>query len=106
MIIRFEKEYLEELYKEGKTSDKKHRYQPVIVKNYIKCVTLLSKVRCIEDLYPFNSLRYEVLSGDKQKISSVRINDQYRLEFRVTIDESADPIITICILTDISNHYK
>lgn len=27
MIIRFEKEYLEELYKEGKTSDKKHRYR-------------------------------------------------------------------------------
>lgn len=106
MIIRFEKEYLEALYKEGKSTDKKHRYQPIVIKNYTKCVSLLSKVYCIEDLFPFHALRYEVLSGEKKGISSVRINDQYRLEFIVTIDKETEPIITICTLTEISNHYK
>lgn len=101
MVIRFEKEYLKELYKEGKSSDKKYRYQPIIVRNYTKCVSILSKVRCVEDLFTFNSLHYEVFSEDKSGISSVRINNQYRLEFILSIDDSTEPIITICTLTDI-----
>ena len=32
MIVKFQKEYLSELYYEGKCKDKKHRYQPTIVK--------------------------------------------------------------------------
>lgn len=32
MFITFEETYLQELYEKGKTSDKKHRYQPDIVR--------------------------------------------------------------------------
>ncbi|MEA4904731.1 MAG: addiction module killer protein, partial [Petrimonas sp.] len=28
MIVSFEKEYLRDLYEKGKTTDKKHRFQP------------------------------------------------------------------------------
>ena len=31
MDIKFDKKYLEELYLKGKTSDKKHRFQPQII---------------------------------------------------------------------------
>ena len=34
MKIVFEKEYLSELYYNGKMSDKKHRFQPEIIKRY------------------------------------------------------------------------
>lgn len=34
MIVKFQKEYLSELYYEGKCKDRKHRYQPTIVKRY------------------------------------------------------------------------
>lgn len=34
MYIEFDKEYLQELYEQGKTGDKKHRYQPEIVRGY------------------------------------------------------------------------
>jgi proteic killer suppression protein len=44
MEIKFEKEYLSELYYEGKCSDKKHRFQPHIVKKYSKCIDLLESV--------------------------------------------------------------
>lgn len=50
-------------------------------------------------------LNYEVLKGDKKGISSVRINQQYRLEFTVR-DVMNEQIITVCRLLDISNHYK
>lgn len=32
-------------------------------------------------LAKYNSLRYEKLTGDKQGLSSVSVNDQYRIEF-------------------------
>lgn len=105
MYIEFDKEYLRELYELGKCSDKKHRYQPAIVKKYVNCVRVLLRSRTIESLYQIKSLNYEVLIGDKQGISSIRIDLKYRLEFIVR-NEGDEEIITICRLLDISNHYK
>lgn len=50
MEIRFEKKYLEELYLTGKTSDKKHRFQPQIIAKYRKTVDLLESLTTVEDL--------------------------------------------------------
>lgn len=105
MIIEFDKDYLYELYTEGKTSDKKHRYQPEVVRGYQKAVFVLSVANAVTDLFRNNALNYEVLKGDKKGISSVRINKQYRLEFTVR-DVMGDQILTVCRLLDISNHYK
>ena len=105
MYIEFDKEYLQELYTHGKTSDKKHRFQPEVIRNYQKAVFLLSSVNCIEDLFPYKALNYEALSGDKKGITSVRINKKYRLEFTVRKTDN-EQVITFCRLLDISNHYK
>ena len=106
MVVRFDKKYLEELYTTGKCREKRYRFQPKIVKIYARRIKQLSDAERIEDLFPLNSLNYEVLSGDKEGVSSVRINDQYRLEFIVTTEGTEEPIITICTITDITNHYK
>jgi proteic killer suppression protein len=106
MKIEFEKEYLRELYDTGKTTDKKHRFQPQIVNGYIKCVRALINAESMEELFTYNSLRYEKLKGDKKGLSSIRINDQYRLEFREIIDSHNITEFKICSLTDITNHYK
>ena len=105
MLIEFDKEYLRELFEQGRTSDKKHRYQPEIIKGYKKCVMYLKHTNNVEQLYPIRSLNYEVLQGDKKGISSVRINLQYRLEFTVR-EGPNEPIVTVCRLLEISNHYK
>lgn len=99
MLIEFDKDYLLELYTEGKTSDRKYRYQPEIIRGYQKAVFLLSSANVITDLFKYKSLNYEVLIGDKKGISSVRINRQYRLEFSVreVMDEQ---VITICRLLE------
>ena len=107
MVIQFGKEYLKELYYDSKCGDKAHRFQPHVIKGYVKCVKLLERARVIEDLFPFHGLNYEVLIGEKKGLSSVRINNQYRLEFEVTTDKETDePIISICRLIDITNHYR
>ena len=32
MFIEFDKEYLRELFEQGRTGDKKHRYQPEVIR--------------------------------------------------------------------------
>jgi proteic killer suppression protein len=106
MKIEFEKEYLKELYETGKTTSKKHRFQPQIVAGYLKCIRLLEIAETIEDLYVNNSLRYEKLKGDKKGLSSVRVNNQYRLEFIEITNANNIKEIEILSLTELSNHYQ
>ncbi|MCM1005558.1 MAG: type II toxin-antitoxin system RelE/ParE family toxin [Prevotella sp.] len=105
MIVTFEEEYLRQLYEDGKCKDKKHRYQPDIVRCYQKTIGFLLFAERIEDLWKQKSLNYEVLSGDKKGRSSIRVNDKYRVEFTVHINEN-EPILTICNVVELSNHYK
>jgi len=102
MEITFEKDYLRELFYDGKTSDKQHRYQPEIVRRYVRVVNVLDSVNKPADLFRYRSLHYEKLVGDKAGLESVRVNDQYRVEFKTSSKEE----ITICSITELSNHYK
>ena len=105
MIVTFEYDYLRRLYEDGKSSDKKHRYQPDIIRRYQKAINFLKGSSSIEELWKIRSLNYEVLKGDKAGLSSVRVNDQYRVEF--TVKENDDkPILTICNVVELSNHYS
>ena len=105
MIVVFSENYLQELFETGKTADKKHRFQPEIVRKYQYCIRYLLGASCIEALYPVNALNYEVLKGDKAGISSIRVNNQYCIEFTVK-DNGVEPLITVCNIIELSNHYK
>lgn len=106
MEIEFEHDYLLELYTEGKTKNKKYRFQPQIIKKYIKTVNYLRNAPNTEFLYKLKSLHYEKKSGDLKGIEAVWLNDQYRLEFKTRIEGEEPNTITICSLLDLSNHYK
>ena len=105
MEIKFDKEYLSELYYSGKSNDKKFRFQPQIVKKYQRCIDLLEAATSIKTLFQYNSLNYEMLKGDKAGISSIRVNNQYRIEFTVTMMET-ETVVTLCNIIELSNHYK
>ena len=105
MIITFDQTYLQELYTDGQTHDKKHRFQPQIVSKYVKVINLMKQQENVLKLTKFGSLHYEKLQGDKEGLSSVRINHQYRIEFEESLEEGKQ-IATICNITELSNHYK
>ena len=105
MEIRFEKEYLEELYLEGKTSEKKYRFPQAVVAKYCKVVDLLESIERAEDLYRYHSLNYKALSGNKKGIESVRVNDKYRIELRI-VKRQTGAVLTVCSIIELSNHYK
>ena len=105
MIVTFEEDYLRELYEDGQASDKKHRFQPQIIKKYTRVVNLMKAETNVIGLTKYGSLHYEHLHGDKEGLSSVRVNDQYRIEFREII-EGEKTIAEMVSLTELSNHYK
>jgi len=51
--------------------------------------------KSFEVLYNIHSLNYEVLRGDKADISSIRVNNQFRIEFTVK-DNRIEPLVTVC----------
>ena len=105
MDITFEEDYLRELYYEGKAHNKKYRFQPQIIKKYIRVIDLMASLDCTEDFYRYKALHYEALVGDKKDRESVKVNDQYRIEFRSEVINS-EKKITICNILELSNHYK
>ena len=104
MEIHFDKEYLRDLYITGK-ADKKHRFQPQIIRKYIRIIDLKIEKADVTALTQYNSLNYEKLKGDKVGLSSVRVNDQYRIEFKEQIKDG-EFVATICNIIELSNHYK
>ncbi|MDE6445065.1 MAG: type II toxin-antitoxin system RelE/ParE family toxin [Muribaculaceae bacterium] len=104
MIVTFEKKYLKELFEYGRCSDKKHRFQPQIIKRYQRRIEQLQAAPTPEVLYQLNALHFEVLKGDKEGLFSIRVNDQYRIEF--SIDRDSDhSLLIICNIVELSNHY-
>lgn len=106
MKIVFEKDYLEQLYAEGKAKGKKYRYPKGLISKYKQTIDKLRVANRVEDLYPFKSLNYEKLIGDKKGLESVRVNQQFRIEFRSRVEGAEPDTITICSIVELSNHYK
>jgi len=91
MYIEYEKDYLEELYNDGKCKNKKYRFQKAVVTKYQKRIDTLMAATRIEDL--------------ENGYYSIRIDYHYRLEFKIR-EEGTEKVITICTVTDITNHYQ
>lgn len=86
----------------GKCKNKKYRFQPQVVGKYQKRIDTLMAATKIEDLFVFNSLNFEALSNGYY---SIRIDYHYRLEFKLR-EEGTEKVLTICVVTDITNHYQ
>ena len=104
MVVTFNEDYLREYYEEGKSDNKKHRYQPSVIKSYKRSIDYLKAASSKEDLYPIKSLHFEALHGNKEGIFSVRAGLQYRIEFTLT-ETIEEPILSICDIIELSNHY-
>lgn len=105
MNIEFDDKSLEELYLTGTTNDNKYKKLPQsIIKKFIKVVNYIKAAPRIETLFLIQSLHYEKKKGDLNGVDAVWINDQYRLLFHSSADESG--IIVNALLFEISKHYE
>jgi proteic killer suppression protein len=104
MIVEFEEEYLRDLYTIGVSNDKKRRYRIDVIKRYKRGIDYLKWASRKEGLFRINSLNFEALKGNKVGRFSIRVNDQYRIEFTMR-ETTEEPILTICNIVELSNHY-
>lgn len=105
MIVQFGVDYLRDLFQKGYCNDKKHRYRADVIKRYQRGINILISASRVEDLFRINSLNFEALHGNKEGLFSIRVNNQYRIEFSLK-DTEEEPILTICTIVELSNHYK
>jgi proteic killer suppression protein len=105
MLVTFAERYLEDLFLHGKTDDKKHRFQPDIVRRYQKGVNALISATNKDTLYALHSLNFEALTGNYVGKFSIRVNLKYRIIFTLT-EIGNESLITVCNVEELSNHYQ
>ena len=103
MEIFFNNPYLEQLYL-GETHKGKPKYPNPVIEKFIKRVDFLKNIENAEVLLTFKSLKFEKLVGEKSHLYSIRINNQYRLEFE--LDNSILKMASIVTIENLSNHYQ
>ncbi|GAB2563364.1 type II toxin-antitoxin system RelE/ParE family toxin [Spirosoma areae] len=103
MLVTFANEYLEKLYHQQKVPGKP-KYDQSVIDVYIRRVDQFIAADNSNELRGLKSLHFEALKGDKQGLYSVRVNRQYRIEFRLTYDQVEH--IEVVYIEDLSNHYR
>lgn len=79
-------------------------YGKEYLKEYGKVINMMKQQENMLGLMKYGSLHSEKIRGDKGT-SSVRVNDQYRIEFTESIEEGRT-VATICNITELSKHYQ
>lgn len=93
MRVEFEDPDLQRLY-----TDQKFRiphFGPDLTKAFRKRMAVLVAAQDERDLYALKSLHFEKLSGERLAQRSIRLNDQWRLIFRLEEDQDGRLVIVI-----------
>ncbi len=106
MEIKFQKEYLSDLYQGIVKPYKENKSNPQLVKQYVKTINTLKSVTRIEQLYQIKSLQYEKKEGNLKGVSAVYVNKQYRILFNEVASSSDELIIDVLEIEDLSKHYE
>lgn len=102
MKVFFESEDLAGLYEANPERLKgKQRIPKAVVKQFQKKINILISITELNELYDFRSLNFEALKGDRKGQYSIRLNNQYRLLFRINKNGELEIIII-----EISKHYE
>lgn len=103
MNVSFVDSKLSDLYKGITVKERRYRYPPELIKQYIKTVKKLESVEKVEELFQFHSLNYEKLKGQQKDFSSVRINKKLQLLFHEVVSEEEPFEVNRLTITEISN---
>jgi proteic killer suppression protein len=103
MQIQFKDEYLEKIYSNQKVKGKPIFSDKVILQ-FKKTVLKIRYAENTVELRQQSGLHFEALKGDKKGLYSVRVNKQYRLEFK--IENDIITLVEIILIEHLSKHYE
>ncbi len=102
MILKFNNQYLQDLY-ENKPVIGKPKYDNSVIKRFKNIIERLKYLENSQKLYDFKGLHFEKLSGDMAGYYSCRVNIKYRLILSIEVD--AVLVKEIMVVEDLNNHY-
>jgi proteic killer suppression protein len=103
MLVSFTDSYFELLYT-GKKIPGKPKFPPEVISLFRLRITQIKNSSSTQELRKFKSLHFEKLEPKTavNPIYSIRVNDQYRLEFHIDNGGNVEVIDVIRM----SDHYK
>jgi proteic killer suppression protein len=104
MRVIIEDEYLVLLYKNGETLGKP-KFNRAIELGFIKRVNQMEQAVNTNTLRALKSLHFEKLSGNLNGKCSIRVNEAFRIIFRVEKDGNNTKLEVICI-EELNKHYS
>ncbi len=105
MRVIIEDEYLARIYSFGSVVVRKPKFNKEIERGFIKRVIQIEQAQNTNDLRMVKSLHFEKLSGNFEGKYSIRINQSYRIIFRIEKDGNNNRVEIICI-EEVNNHYS
>ena len=103
MLVRFKDTYLKKLYADEPVKGKPV-YSSEVVEKFKERVLLLEQLDNTRRLRDFKSLHFEALKGEKKGLHSIRVNKQYRLEFK--IEKDIIEVVEVILIEELSKHYE
>ena len=102
MQVSFEDSYYELLYAGGKLPGKP-RFPPEVIKQYRLRIDQIKNTGSTRELVIFRSLHFEKLEpkNASDPVYSIRVNDQYRIEFHL----NKDGMVEVVRIIRMSDHY-
>jgi proteic killer suppression protein len=104
MRVIIEDDYLASLFVNGK-SEGKPKFNQDIERRFIQRIIQIEQAASTNDLRSLKSFHFEKLSGDLDGKYSIRVNQAFRIVFRVKKDGNNTRIEIICV-EELNNHYS
>ncbi len=104
MEVIFSDEKLRLLYQEGKERGKPV-FGEAVVKSYIKKIDILASVNNSRELTSFKSLHFESLRKEYKGFNSIRVNDQYRIVFKILKHRGGFETIEVAEIHELTDYH-
>lgn len=103
MKVVFESQKLDYLYVTPLQAIRgKQKYPSEVLKQYKKKIQILEALPKLDELRKMRGLNFEYLKGERKGECSIRLNDQYRLIFVPTEENT----IQVLLIREISKQYE
>ena len=103
MQIKFNDAYLEKIYRNQPIKGKPV-FSTEFIKKFKKTILKILDAETTQELKQQKGLHFEALKGNKKGLYSMRINKQYRLEFK--IENDVITLFEIILIEHLSKHYE
>lgn len=104
MRVSFKSYDLQEIY-ENKKEKRKPIYDETVIKAFIKKIDILYALNNSHELTQLKSLHFEFLKKEYKGFCSIRVNEKYRIIFKIIKEKSSKETIEICEIYKLTDYH-